>query len=93
MSSETMHQIVKLLESAAHEQPSPMEFEMAYQARVASDRIRFAIRHADQFSKPCEQMREASLQLLEGLDRLEAVDRHFQVKSRILTNRQEQGRR
>jgi hypothetical protein len=29
-----------------------MEFEMAYQVRVAVDRIRFAIKHADQFGNP-----------------------------------------
>ena len=71
MSSETMHKIVELLESAAHEQPSPMEFEMAYQARIASDRIRFAIRHADQLAKTCEQMRDDCLQSLEALERME----------------------
>ena len=70
MRSETMHQIVELIESEARSWPSPIEFEMAYQARIASDRIRYAVRHAEQFAKPCEQMRDATLQLLEALDRL-----------------------
>jgi hypothetical protein len=83
MSSDIMHQIIEMMESEAHSRPSPMEFEMAYQARVAMDRIRFAIKHADQFSTPSEQMREACLQLLEALERLEYLDRHFQVRSRI----------
>jgi type IV secretory pathway TrbL component len=52
-------------------------------ARVASDRIRSAIKHAEQFSTPADQMREASLQLLEALERLEYLDRRFQVRSRI----------
>ena len=30
--------------------PSPIEFEMAYQVRVAIDRIRFAIKATDQFA-------------------------------------------
>jgi hypothetical protein len=85
MNSNIMHQIVDMIESEAHSRPSPIEFEMAYQARVAMDRIRFAIKHADQFSQPSDQMREASLQLLEALGRLEYLDRRFQVRSRIRT--------
>ena len=88
MSSDIMHEIVEMMESAAHSRPSPMEYEMAYQVRVAMDRIRFAIKHANQFSQPSEQMREASLQLLEALDRLEYLDRRFQVRSRIRTGSQ-----
>ena len=41
---------------------------MAYQARVAIDRIKFAIKHADQFGKPCDAMREAGMQLLDALN-------------------------
>jgi hypothetical protein len=82
MSSEVMHQIVEMIESEAHSRPSPSEFEMAYQARVAADRIRSAIKHASQFSTPTDQMREASLQLLEALERLDSVDRHFQGRTR-----------
>jgi hypothetical protein len=83
MSSEMMQQIVEMIESEVHSRPAPIEFEMAYQARVAMDRIKFAIKHAEQFSKPCVQMREASLQLLEALDRLESLDRHFQARFRM----------
>lgn len=77
-----MHEIVEMIESEAHSRPSPMEYEMAYQARVAMDRIRFAIKHADQFSTPSGQMRDASMQLLEALERLELLDRSFQLRSR-----------
>jgi hypothetical protein len=66
-----------------HSWPSVMEFELAYQARVAMDRIRFAIRHADQFAQCTEQMQEGSLQLLDALQRLETADRRFQERSRI----------
>jgi hypothetical protein len=31
-----------------------MHFEMAYQARVACDRIRFAIKHLEQFARGSE---------------------------------------
>jgi hypothetical protein len=60
-----------------------MHFEMAYQARVASDRIRFAIKHLEQFARGSEPAREISLQLLDALDRLEELDRQFQTRSRI----------
>lgn len=82
MSSKTMHQILEMIESQAHCRPSPNEFEMAYQARVAIDCIKSAIRHAEQFSQPCERMREATLHLLEALERLERSDRRFQLRSR-----------
>jgi hypothetical protein len=59
-----------------------MEFEMAYEARVAIDRIRFAIKHTEQFAPQTEPMREAGLQLLDALERLETVDRRFQKRSR-----------
>ena len=83
MSSEIMHQIVETIEAEVRSRPSPLEFEMAYQARVAMDRIKFAIKHAEQFSKPCIHMREASLQLLDALERLESLDRRFQAQSQI----------
>jgi hypothetical protein len=54
-----------------------MEFEMAYQARIAIDRIRFAIKHTEQFAPHTDQMREAGLQLLDALERLESVERRF----------------
>ena len=65
------------------DRPSPIEFEMAYQARVAIDRIRFAIKHTEQYARQSDQSRQAGLQLLDALDRLEQLDRHFQARSRI----------
>src|SRR5260370_41707961 len=80
MSSEILHQF---LEAEVRSRPSALEFEMAYQARVAIDRIKFAIKHAERFAKPCIHMREVGLQLLDALERLEALDRRFQIRSRI----------
>ena len=78
-----MHQIIEAIEADVQSRPSAMEFEMAYQARVAIDRIKFAIKHAEQFARPCETMREAGLELRDALDRLEALARRFQVRSRM----------
>jgi hypothetical protein len=77
-----MHQIVEVIEAEIRSRPSAIEFEMAYQARIAIDQIKFAIRHTEQFSKPCIHMREADLQLLDALKRLESLDRRFQIRSR-----------
>jgi len=81
-----MHQIVETVAADVQSRPSAMEFEMAYQARVAIDRIKFAIRHADQFGKPSDAMREAGMQLLDALQRLESLDRRFQARSRTATS-------
>jgi hypothetical protein len=88
MLSEITHEIVETSESDLRSRPSAMEFEMAYQARVAMDRIRFAIRHAEQFAMPCETMRAIGMELLDALERLEALDRRFQARSRTsISNR------
>ena len=78
-----MRQIVETIEADVRSRPSAIEFEMAYQARVAIDRIKFAIKHAEQFAMPCDTMREAGLQLLDALERLEGLDRRFQARSRM----------
>lgn len=77
-----MHQIVEIIEAEAQSRPSAIEFEMAYQARIAIDRIKFAIKHTEQFARPCDTMREVGVQLLDALERLETVDRQFQIRSR-----------
>jgi hypothetical protein len=78
-----MRQIVETIEADVQSRPSAIEFEMAYQARVSIDRIKFAIKHAEQFARPCDTMREACMQLLDALERLEGLDRRFQVRSRL----------
>lgn len=62
--------------------PSPVEFEMAYQVRVAIDCIRFAIQATDQFAHHPRQLQEAGVQLLDALDRLESAERGFQRRFR-----------
>jgi hypothetical protein len=62
--------------------PSPIEFEMAYQVRVAIDRIRFVIKATNQFAHHPRQLQEAGLQHLDALDRLESAERGFQRRFR-----------
>ena len=71
-----------MIEAEAKSRPSPVEFEMAYQARVAIDRIRFAIKESESLGVHSDPIREVNLQLLDALDRLETADRHFQDRWR-----------
>ena len=82
MSLEFVHKVFDSIEAEVRSRPALTEFEMAYQARGAIDRIRFAVKHTEEFSKDCVQFREAHLQLLDALDRLEFLDRRFQIRSR-----------
>jgi len=81
MSSEVRRQILQAIEDGVNSRPSAIEFEMAYHARVAIDRIRFAIKHTERFGPHTDQTRETCLQLLDALGRLETVDRRFQERS------------
>ena len=74
-----MRQIVETIEADAQSRPSAIEFEMAYQARVAIDRIRFAIKHAEQFARPCETMREVGLELLDASNVLKRSTGDFRL--------------
>ena len=47
MSSDALHEFLETVEAEVQSRPTPTEFEMAYQARVAIDRIRFAIKHTE----------------------------------------------
>lgn len=78
MNSELLYQFVEMIEAEARARPSRMEFEMAYQARIAIDRIKLAVKHAEQ----PDQSREVGLLLLDALDRLQSVERRFQLRSR-----------
>ncbi len=80
MSSEAMDQILQMIEEGANSRPSAIEFEMAYQARVVIDRIRFAIRVTEHSPDQPEHLREANFQLLDALGRLETAERSFQQK-------------
>ena len=84
MNSRVMTEVLDLIENESRSRPSDMEFEMAYQARVAIEKIRFAIKETEQAGGRPEQIREAGLQLLEALERLESVERRFQQRSRSI---------
>jgi len=83
MSSEVMNQSRQTIEDEVNSRPSAFEFEMAYQARTAIDRIKFAIKHTEVFGSRTDEMFEASLQLLDAVERLELLDRRFQERSRL----------
>ena len=87
MKSELAQEIFAFIEARSQARPTAMEFEMAYQARVAMDRIRFAIKHAEQFGPQTESLREVGLQLLDALQRLETADRRFQKRSHAAPER------
>ena len=82
MSSDAMREFLEIVEAEVQSRPTATEFEMAYQVRVAMDRIRFAIKHTEQFGPRTDQMREAGLQLLDALGRLESAERSFQKRFR-----------
>ena len=56
-------------------------FELAYQSRVAIDRIRFAIKRIECEGLDMGVLCEIGLQLLDALERLQSAERHFQVRS------------
>src|SRR5690349_22935025 len=93
MSSEAMHEFLETVEAEVQSRPTPTEFEMAYQARIAIDRIRFAIKHTEQFGPRTDQMREAGMQLLDALQRLESAERSFQRRFRASTGSPSAGAR
>ena len=80
--SEIVKEFVAMIEADAQNRPSPAEFEMAYQARVAIDRIRFAIKVTEMSREHSEPLRDAAMQLLDALDRLEVAERRFQDRWR-----------
>jgi hypothetical protein len=82
MKSEVLQEFVAMIEADAQLRPSACEFERAYQARVAIDRIRFAIKATETTRERPEQLKEAGLHLLDALDRLEAAERRFQNRWR-----------
>lgn len=84
MASEAMRNVVAMIEANAQLRPSIAEFEMAYQVRVAMDRIRFAIRITE-MGQRSEQSAEALIQLTDALDRLDSADRRFQGRWRRAT--------
>jgi hypothetical protein len=83
MPSEMMRQVLQMIDAEVQVRTSGVDYELAYQARVAIDRIRFAIRQTEEFAPRTDQMREVSLQLLDALDGIQSAERRFQERFRI----------
>lgn len=82
MDAKFLQRVLSTVETHLESRPSPVEFELAYQARTACDRIRFAIKNTEQCATHSPQVCEANLQLLDALDRLDSAERHFQDRFR-----------
>lgn len=78
MDTKFLQRVLSTVETHLEARPSAVEFELAYQARTACDRIRFAIKNTEQCATHSAQVHEANLQLLDALDRLDSAERHFQ---------------
>ena len=78
MKQERATEFLKMLEQQVQASPSPCGFEMAYQARIAIEKIKFAIQHTERVANQHSQIVEANFQLLDALDRLQSAERHFQ---------------
>ena len=81
MKPQIVRELLALIEARVASRPSPIEYEMAYQVRVAIDRLRFAITQVEKMGGPAG-CRETVLQLLDALDRLKAADLRFQTHFR-----------
>src|SRR5581483_4775440 len=86
MDAKFLQRVLSTVESHLESRPSPADFELAYQARAACDRIRFAIKNTEQCATHSPQVHEANLQLLDALDRLDSAERHFQDRFRARTS-------
>jgi hypothetical protein len=82
--SELAKELFSLVEAKVLSRPTPTEFEMAYQARIAMERIRFAIKLSERARDESGEALEAGIQLLEALNCLESVDRRFQERCRTI---------
>jgi hypothetical protein len=81
MTAKFIEDVMAELTLVAQAAPNSIEFEMAYQARVACDRIRFAIKSVEALSSGAVACTEPCLQLLDALQRLENVERRVQRRS------------
>jgi hypothetical protein len=90
-SSEFAREVFSIVEAKIPDRPSPTEFEMAYQSRIAMEQIRFAIRQVEKHMPNQDLACETTLQLADALDRLESADRHFRERfhsTRLLGGRE-----
>ena len=77
MKSDMAQEVFSLIQVACG-RSSAVEFELAYQARVAMDRIRFAIKVTEDPATRQEQLREAGVHLLDAFERLKKAEYSFQ---------------
>jgi hypothetical protein len=84
MTTEFADKVFSIVESIIQRRTNPVEFEVAYQARVAINHIRFAIKVTEHSADQPDLLREARFQLLEALSRLEAADRGFKRRFQAL---------
>lgn len=91
MKSQVFRRILGIIGGELRFWPSAADFETAYHVRVAIDRIRFAIKHTEQFASPRLCVCGANLQLLDALELLESLDRRFQLRSRTVADRNGNG--
>ena len=56
-----------------------MAYELAYEARVASDTLRFAIKQLDR-ELTAQERQNTALLLLDALDRLVRAERRFRIE-------------
>lgn len=78
MRANVAREVRLLIDATVASRPSPIEYEMAYQVRIAIDRIRFAITQIERIGTCPDVSREVNLQLLDALDRLKGADLKFQ---------------
>ena len=91
ISKQILHRLLRIIGSRERSNGATTEFEVAYHVRIAIDRIRFAIKHTEQFASPRLSVCEANLQLLDALERLESLDRRFQFRSKTQLDRNGNG--
>jgi hypothetical protein len=77
MPSEMIRQVLRMIDARGSFASVAVDYELAYQARVAIDQIRFAIRRTEEFAPRTDQLREDGLQLLDALDRLQSTEHGF----------------
>jgi hypothetical protein len=82
MKSELAQAVFSTVDAQVRSTPSLSEFEFAYQARVAIEKIRFAIKQLDRLTSGTHCIQEVSLQLVDALDRLQSAERKFELRSR-----------
>lgn len=84
--AEFARKVYSMVNNGNRAESTSINFEMAYQAKVATDRIRFAIRQIDIVAGGTEELREANRQLLDALDRLQSAEGRFQESFRGVPN-------